>query len=161
MKKKESSDKSLLCIVGIFLCLAIIIMPPMFRKLMPKQETKVVENDYKQLNCHTPENDEIIVINYKGKDFGIGQLKYTFVMDSETFRAKLLKTDMERSYNLSRKANEDNNTMTYVISPTSEGTDNVLDANDLLILSIELKQSPNDQKVYYEKLGFTCSLADL
>jgi hypothetical protein len=159
--KKESSDKSLLCIIGIFVCSLFIILPPVFRKAFPKEETVTVESNYRQMNCSSPDNGEIIVVNYKGKDSQIGQLKYTFVMDSETFRAKLLKTDMERSYNLSRKANEDNNTMTYVISPTSEGTDNVLDANDLLILSIELKQSPNDQKVYYEKLGFTCSLADL
>ena len=28
-------------------------------------------------------------------------------------------------------------------------------------LSIELKQLPEDQKAYYEKEGFTCSLTDL
>ena len=165
MKKKESSDKSLLCIVGIFLCLAIIIMPPMFRKLMPKQETKVVENDYKQLNCHTPENDEIIVINYKGKDFGIGQLKYTYVKPAEgetrEYKASLLKNDMQRSYNLDETKNAEHNTVTIVLSPLPGSDTNTLDSNDLLLLSIELKQAPENQKDYYEKLGFSCSITDL
>ena len=49
----------------------------------------------------------------------------------------------------------------YVISPSEGSTNNTLDSNDLLLLSIELKQMPQDQKGYYEKLGFTCSLSDL
>ena len=166
MKKKESSDKSLLCVVGIFLCLAIIVMPPLFRKLMPKQETVVIENDYRQLNCHTQDNSEIVVVNYKGEAYEIGQIKYTFVQAKEgeekTYAANMLKNDMARSYNLSRKLNEDNNTMTYILSPLESGGTNTLDPNDLLLLSIELKQTPPEtQKQYYEKLGFTCSVTDL
>ena len=68
---------------------------------------------------------------------------------------------MERSYNLTKTSNEEDNTMMYVISPTDDSTSNIIDSNDLLLLSIELKQMPQDQKVYYEKLGFTCSLTDL
>ena len=165
MKKKETSDKSLLCVAGIFVCLAIIIMPPLFRKLMPKQETTVVTNDYVQLNCHTPENDEIIVVNYKGKDYGIGQLKYTYVKPNEgetkEYKAKILKTDMERSYNLDTTENAEHRTVTYVLSPIQDSQTNTLDSNDLLLLSIELKQAPENQKNYYEKLGFSCSVTDL
>ena len=160
MKKNDTSDKSLLCFVGIFICLLFIVLPPVFRKAFPKEVDVTLDIDYRQMNCHTSDNGEIIIVNYKGEEPAIGQIKYTFVMDSETFRANLLKTDMERSDNLSKRMNEDNNTMTYIISPSAEGN-KVLDPNDLLILSIELKQLPENQKQYYEKLGFTCSLTDL
>lgn len=161
MKKKETSDKSLLCFVGIFVCLLFIVLPPLFRKVFPKPIEVVVDTDYKQLSCYTSDNGERVIINYKGDEAEIGQIKYTFVMDAESFRAKLLKNDMERSYNLTKKANEEDNTMMYVISPTEESGSNILDSNDLLILSIELKQLPEAQKGYYENLGFTCSLTDL
>lgn len=161
MKKKEASDKSILCFVGIFVCLLFIVLPPLFRKVFPKPVDIVVDSDYTQLSCYTGDNGERVIMNYKGEDKNIGQVKYTFVMDSETFRANLLKTDMERSYNLTKTPNEDDNTMMYVISPSEGSTNNTLDSNDLLILSIELKQLPEAQKGYYENLGFTCSLSEL
>ena len=161
MKKKETSDKSILCFVGIFVCLLFIVLPPLFRKVFPKPVNIVVDSDYTQLSCYTEDNGERVIMNYKGEDKNIGQVKYTFVMDAESFRANLLKTDMERSYNLTKTANEDDNTMMYVISPSEGSTNNTLDSNDLLILSIELKQLPEAQKGYYENLGFTCSLSDL
>ena len=161
MKKKEASDKSLLCFVGIFVCVLFIVLPPLFRKVFPKPVNIVVDSDYTQLSCYTEDNGERVIMNYKGEDKNIGQVKYTFVMDAESFRANLLKTDMERSYNLTKTANEDDNTMMYVISPSEGSTNNTLDSNDLLILSIELKQLPEAQKGYYENLGFTCSLSDL
>ncbi len=161
MKKKEASDKSLLCIVGIFICVLFIVLPPLFRKVFPKPADIVVDSDYRQLSCYTADNGERVIMNYKGEETNIGQVKYTFVMDAESFRAKLLKTDMERSYNLTKTPNEEDNTMMYVISPTDDSTSNIIDSNDLLLLSIELKQMPQDQKGYYEKLGFTCSLTDL
>ena len=159
--KKKNSDKTVLCYVGIVICLLFIIIPPTLRVLKPKQEVIVVDTDYRQLSCSSSDNGEIIVINYKGEENQIGQLKYTFVMDAENFMANVLKSDMERSYNLARRENEDNNTMTYVISPSVDGNDNVLDSSDMLILSVELKQNPTNQKEYYEKLGFSCSLSDL
>ena len=159
--KKKNSDKTVLCYIGIVVCLLFIIVPPVLRKIVPKQEIIVVDTDYRQMNCSSSDNGELIVINYKGDDFQIGQIKYTFVMDAETFRANVLKTDMERSYNLSRREDADNNTMTYVLSPLVDGNDNVLDSSDLYILSVELKQNPDNQKEYYEKLGFSCSISSL
>ena len=161
MKKKETSDKSFLCFAGIFLCLLFIVLPPLFRKVFPKPVNIVVDSDYTQLSCYTEDNGERVIMNYKGEEKNIGQVKYTFVMDAESFRANLLKTDMERSYNLTKTPNEEDNTMMYVISPTEESSSNIIDSNDLLLLSIELKQMPQDKKGYYEKLGFTCSLTDL
>ena len=173
MKKKETSDKSLLCVVGIFVCLVFIILPPVLRKAMPKQEQIVIENDYSSLNCHTADNSEVIVVNYKGKDYGIGQMKYTYTMKSTEeneegttttpeYKAALLKSDMERSYNLEKIENREKNTMTYILSPLKSSETNTIDPNDLLLLSIELKQiPPENQKQYYEKLGFECSISDL
>ena len=97
MKKKETSDKSILCFVGIFVCLLFIVLPPLFRKVFPKPVNIVVDSDYTQLSCYTEDNGERVIMNYKGEEKNIGQVKYTFVMDAESFRANLLKTDMEKT----------------------------------------------------------------
>ena len=57
MKKKEASDKSLLCIIGIFICVLFIVLPPLFRKVFPKPVDIIVDSDYRQLSCYTADND--------------------------------------------------------------------------------------------------------
>ncbi len=157
--KKEKTDYSILCYIGIFVCLVLIILPPLFRKILKAEPVIVVDSDYQQMNCNTDDNSEVIVVNYKGENNDIGQIKYTFVTDSETFRGSQLKKDMERSYNLSRRENEENRTMTYLLSSTGES--GTLDQEDLAILSVELRQTPELQKAYYEQNGFKCSITKL
>ena len=127
--------------------------------VIPKNDDK-----YAQLNCHTGDNGEIIVVSYVGEDNQIGQIKYTFVQDAENWLASILKTDLERSLNLVKRDGEQEGipgTMIYLLSPLSDNGDKVLDANVLLLLSPDIKLQPVDQKAYYEALGFTCSISEL
>ena len=88
-------------------------------------------------------------------------MKYTYVMDAETFRASQLKEDMEKSGYVSHRENEDNNTMTLIISPPHPEDINYLDPEVIYNISAELQQNPQKQKEYYEELGFTCEISRL
>lgn len=160
--KKKDSDYTVFCYIGIFLCLVFIILPPLFRKVLAKPTPVVVETDYVQLQCSTSDNGEIVVMSYRGEQQEkIGQMKYTYVMDAETFRASQLKEDMEKSGYVSHRENEDNNTMTLIISPPHPEDINYLDPEVIYNISAELQQNPQKQKEYYEELGFTCEISRL
>ena len=160
--KKKDSDYTVFCYIGIFLCLVFIILPPLFRKVLAKPTPVVVETDYVQLQCSTSDNGEIVVMSYRGEQQDkIGQIEYTYVLDAETFRASQLKEDMEKSIYHSKKINEDNNTMTLLISPTNPDEVNYLDNEITYNLSPEIIQNPNNQKQYYEELGFSCEMSKL
>ena len=160
--KKKDSDYTVFCYIGIFLCLVFIILPPLFRKVLAKPAPVVVETDYVQLQCSTSDNGEIVVMSYRGEQQEkIGQIKYTHVLDAETFRASQLKEDMEKNTHHSRKINEDNNTMTILISPDNPNEVNYLETEITYNISPELLQNPQNQKEYYEQLGFTCEITKL
>lgn len=157
--KKEKTDYSILCYVGIVVCAIFILLPPIFRVAFERPPEVVVDTDYQQLSCSTADTGEIVVMSYKGNGSDIGQVKYTFVTDAESFRAKQLKDDMERSYNMTRRMSEDEKQMTYLI--TAQGTSGVLDQADIMVLAVEVRQDIELQKQYYEQLSFKCQISKL
>ena len=164
MKKKDNTQgMKILCYFAIVFCFLLILTPPLLNTFYPRPpEVKIDENKYAQLNCHTNDNGEIIVISYVGEDYQIGQIKYTFTTIAENWHANALKTDLERSVNLIKRVEEsdtDDERMIYLLSPLGEVKK--LDENDLALLSPDIKQQPQDQKAYYEAQEFTCSVSIL
>ena len=157
--KNKKTDYTILCYIGIGVCALFILLPPIFRKAFKRPPEVVVDTDYQQLSCSTADTGEIVVMSYKGNNSDISQVKYTFVTDAESFKAKQLKDDMERSYNMTRRMSEDEKQMTYVIS--AQGSSVLLDQSDLMTLAVEVRQDITLQKQYYEQLGFTCQISKL
>ena len=157
--KKEKTDYTVLCYIGIGVCALLILLPPIFRLAFEKPPVVVVDTDYQRLSCSTADTGEIVTMSYKGNGSDIGQVQYTFVTDAESFKAKQLKDDMERSYNMTRRMSEDEKKMTYTIS--SQGSSGVLDQSDIMVLSIEVRQNIELQQQYYEDLEFNCQIQKL
>ena len=164
--KMDPKTTKILCYLGIIFALVLIIVPPVLRRFVPKPYVPPkVENKYLQLSCHTNDNSEVIVVSYVGEKEKIGQIKYTFSQILTEWKGNLLKTDLEKSLNLIKRVEESQDgtggKSIYLLSPPSGGDNQELDVNDLYLLSSEIKQAPQQQKDYYEKLGFWCTLTDL
>lgn len=165
-KPKVKNDNSLgmkiLCYFGIIICLTLIIVPPVLRKTKPKPKEDPTKNEKSAiLSCNTSDNGEVVVVSYKGNDELIGEIKYTFVADAESWIASELHSDLDKNTNVTRRLIESKtepNKMQFLLSP-EEGSSH-LSMNQLATLSANVRQEPVYQRIYYEDLGFTCNLTE-
>jgi len=163
VKKDNTQAMKVFCYFGIVFCVALIVIPPVFRKAFPRP---VVSNEEKEqtatLSCNTEDISETIIINYYGKDYVMSQLKYTVVANAESWVANDLYQDLSRSEAVQKRDIEDRNSfdrVQYLLSPKNSSS-KVLSQDELQILSADNKQAPVSQKSYYEELGFTCNLKE-
>ena len=163
VKKDNTQAMKILCYFGIVICLALIIIPPVFRKAFPRPVIKPEEKEqFATLSCNTSDSSETIVVTYYGKDYLMGQLKYTVMADAESWVANELYQDLTRNEAVSKRLIEDRNSydkMQFLLAPKDTGS-KVLSQDELQTLSADNKQAPVSQREYYEKLGFTCTLKE-
>ncbi len=162
MKKENTQGMKILCYFGIIICLVLIVVPPVLRKVMPKpKEDNTPKEKYTLLACNTSDNGEVVVYSYYTEELQIGQVKYTFVEDAENFIANNLKQDLERLDILAVLVqNPGEPDRRQLLLKPADSSSNVLSSDELKGLREELKRAPISQKEYYEGLDFTCKITE-
>lgn len=166
MKKEKSPVVVILCI--IFLSL-FIILPPTFRKLIPKQSisSNTNQNDIKPkliiINCNKIFVNEMYQVNSK--------TKYVDSVPTNTITYQKI-TSLPEDY--TQTSNDETTTVEEEIAhfkslvninevDQETSTRFVIDSNlvssnptDQMLINY-LSNSPDSQKLYFESIGYTCN----
>ena len=164
--KKEKSN--FVVYLVMLLLLSFIVVPPLFRKLMPKQivpSTETTIDDIAILNCNKTDSDGVLTasmsIRYRNGVLENNIVKFT-KNDAGTIQEN---QTIEQENSTITVLNEYNNFMSFeFLNPvTAENITTVTLTTDLAsqdatnFLSNYL-QNIDEQKLYCESIGYTCNI---
>lgn len=169
--KKEKSP--VLVILTIFFLALFIILPPVFRKLVPKEEKKTPVSKLTLVICNKTYSNEFYRVNSKTRFNSDGTITNTITyskindaqitQDTEQVQENATnEVEEELTYFKSIPnldivdSNDGTNTSTIVTINQSEVEDHPTEGK----LISYLNDTPESQKKFYQDLGYVCNIVE-
>ena len=167
--KKEKSDLPVYLVM--ILLLMLIIVPPFFRMLMPKQNTPsndTIIDDIVLLNCNKTDNDGLLTalttIKYRNGVLENNTIKFTKNEVPVDNNMETIPTEQQENITMT-VSSEYNTFMSFTyLNPVVDGNTTIIPLTPDLIGQDETNylnsylQNQDEQKAYYENMGYTCNV---
>ena len=145
--------KKLLCYLGILILLGLVLLPPTLRiVLSPKEEKeKTIVESSKILSC----SNDILITKTKYDNEKISMIVIKKIISDEEDKDTSKSNDVIKTF----ESIKNNGNITYNILEDGEviSIDYTVTNHDDLAIS-NITQNIEDQQLYYENQGLTCSI---
>ena len=174
--KKEKSP--ILVILTIFFLSLFIILPPTFRKLVPKEEKKKTISKLTVVICNKMYTSELYRVNSKTKYDSDGTIVNTITYT--VIDASQIQQNTEQSIENYEQVQENNDTTDSIAAELNYFKSipnlDIVDSVGSTVVTINqreidshptesklisyLSDNPKSQKSFYEELGYTCNIIE-